>query len=117
MVATGEIALAPAVDVLAHIAPEDRAPVVERAKSNNNGKATAPAIVRAAQELGATTAKALKPTDAALREMINKIAADTSAGPLQKFLFGLLEWRNGELDEAGLWEMATEAGKNQKPRH
>lgn len=111
MIARDDLSLDAAVTVVAAIEPSQRAEVIERAKSQNDGKATAPAISRAATEMGATTAGSLKRTDAQFREWVKKKTDEYSAGPGQKFLFGVLDWRLGKISDADLDQLLKDAVK------
>lgn len=103
MVASGEIALAPAVDVVAHIAPDARPAVIERAKAANNGRATSAALTQAAQDLGATSGKPKKPTDKDFKAWIVDMMQDECrAVDAQAFLSGILEYRDGEISAGQL---------------
>ncbi|HXE63187.1 MAG TPA: KorB domain-containing protein [Bryobacteraceae bacterium] len=111
MVASDTLSLDAAVTVVAAIEPSQRAEVIERAKEQNNGRATSPAITRAATEMGATTAGSLKRTDAQFKEWLKEKADQYSAGPAQKFFFGVLDWRLGKISDADLDQLLKDAVK------
>lgn len=99
-IASGEVKMG-AVANLAAIEPAKRAAARAKAKENG-GKVTAPALAKAAAELGAETNKVLKRTDAEAKAWLNGAIERTPAGPVNAFLFGMKDFRNGVITAAEL---------------
>jgi len=77
------------------IAPEDRKTVFENAATTKSGKVTAPALAAAARATGATTSKSLKRSEKEWNTWLKSAIDNTAAGPVQAFLFGIMDFKKG----------------------
>lgn len=103
-VATGDLAVNAAVAAAA-VDPNKRQDVIKAAQAKSpKGKATAAAIAEAARELGADTNRKLTRTDAEFKAWLRKKLEEVEVGPVQAFLFGILDFRAGTIDETELDE-------------
>jgi hypothetical protein len=95
-----------AVHTVAKIATKDRKAVIAKAKADSpNGRATASGIAKAASAIGAAVSGPIKRTDADVKKWIDETIENTPAGPAQKFLFGLKDYRAGVIDSDELNEL------------
>ena len=95
-----------AVHTVKKIASKDRKAVLAKAKADApKGRVTAAGIARAASAIGAAVAGPLKRTDADMKAYIDKSIEETVVGPLQKFFFGLKDFRAGTITELELDEL------------
>lgn len=100
MVASGEMNLSTAVTAAA-VEPAKRQAVIRKAK-NDNGKITAAGVAAAARELGADTNRKLTRSDTEFKNWVKAKLEELEVGPVQAFLFGILDFRAGTIDTATL---------------
>ena len=83
------------VPTVAAINPAVRPAVLAKAKADNNGKLTDPAIKKAARALKSDTNKPLKRSDADWKEFLNGQLDTRVPSVFSTFLFGITDFRNG----------------------
>ena len=113
--AAGEISFDTAMTYL-EIAPEDRANVTAAAVEavGVGKKVTAKAVKEAARKTGAKTRKSLKRTDGEFSTLLDELIETSAVGPLQSFLFGLKDFRNGVIDAAEVKALSAKLEGNEE---
>ena len=98
------------------IAPEDRASVTAAAVEavGEGKKVTAKAVKEAARKTGAKTRKSLKRTEGEFNTWLDEAIEATAVGPLQNFLFGMKDFRNGVIDAAELNALSVKLEGNEE---
>lgn len=104
-VAGGDISVNTAV-TLANVAPEDREKVLSLASASSGGKKpTERSVANAARTSGARTSKSIKRVEKDFTDWVKANTDIYAAGPKQAFMFGILDYRSGKIDEVELTKL------------